>query len=372
MIELKDCLVVGKNIPKTEINQTFDSNQVNHISYQDRYIFNLLKLKNQSLEKGEFIIDENKIYPQEENGKSLFFLAVNSVINLGLCFLVEPQEKKEKVKHIQDELILLREMPIGTDIEKNLKIAAIFEKICAFLPSYMLVDLNDQNNSNNPELIRQIDKCFNVFPIIVLDSKPIDKVEEKEALEEEEFVMVDLNIGEETKVSYSKQKGKSDQTIAFSKGKGNFGKLLWLTFKKNLMVFLSFLIPSIGVFAFILLSPLYAKTDNKGLLIPFIITIVVCFSLYMLMTYKCADFDSSKKKEKLSFFILNTVVTLCGYGLGFLIFILFKNFDSDLKQMPISNLSIVLSIVFLLILVTANLYLYTCISTIINKLKKKK
>ena len=372
MIELKDCLVVGKNNPKKEINQSFDTAQVNHISYEDRYIFNLLKLKNQSLDKGEFIIDGNKIFPSEENGKSLFFIAVNSIINLGLCFIVEAQEKKEKVKFVQDELIQLRHMPIGTDIEKNLKIAAIFDKICTFLPSYAIIDLNDQNNLNNPELIRQIDKNFDKFPIIVLDVKPTDKVEDEEPIKDEEFVMVNLNIGEETKVSYSKQKNKSDKPVNYSKKQGSFFKQLYLTLKANIMVFLSFLIPSIGVFAFILLSPLYAKTDNKILLIPFIITIVICFVLYMLMTYKCTDFDKDKKNEKLSFFILNALVTLIGYGLGFLIFFLFKNFDADLKPMSISSISIILSIVFLLIMLTANLYLYTCISFIKSKFTKKK
>lgn len=375
MIELKGCVILGKKAPKEEINSTFDFGQINHISYAEAHLYNLLKLKDQSLDKGEFIIDGVKIYPEEDNGKSLFFLAVNSLISIGLCFVVEKDQKKEYVKKVQDELIKLREMPCTSDIEKNMKIAAIFDAISLFSPNYTLVDLNVEGNKNNPELMRQLEKFSENRIVIVLDEKPIEEISEPEEMEEKEILMVDLNIGEETSVRYTKEKVNSEKFIDYENKNDNFFKRMWNTVKKNAMVFLSFVIPSIGIIAFLLLTPLYAKTDNKVLMIPFIITIIICFVLYMLMTYKCTDFDKKSptyKDEKIMFFTINAIVTLIAYGLGLGIYLLFKNFDNDLKVLKGNALGIVLSIIFYLILVTANLYLYPVVAKIKSLFKKKK
>ena len=377
MIELKSAIILSKKAPKEEVSFSFDKGQINVIPFEELYKFEFVKLKDQSLDKGEFFIDETKIYPNEESEMTLFFLTVNSLIKFDLCFVVNKKDKKEKVKKVQDDLIALRDMPMTSDIEKNLKIAAIFDEIAKNSPSYVLVNTNEEVNQNNPELQRQLELHKDDFVIITLAKKP---EEEKEATKEEpEIEMIDLSIGEATTqstVKEKKKKGSKESAFNFDKKENNFFKSLGKTIKNNLMVFLSFLIPMLGVVAFILLSPLYAQSDNKMLIIPFIITIVICFFLYMLMTYKCTDFGSFKDKqannERILFFVINTFVSLVGYGLGFLIYFLFKKFDTNISSSGSNPIGIAVSIVAALIMVSANLWIYPLFSTLINKIKKKK
>ena len=366
MVELKEGIILSKKAPKEPISFSYEKGTINYIPYEEIYKFNFLKLKDQALDKGELFIDGIKIYPDENNESSLFVLAVNSLIKVTLCFVTTKKEKKEKVQFVQSELIKLRELPTNTDDEKNAKIAAIFETIAALSPSYVLVDLNDEGNENSVTLSRLFDKYYQELLLIVLQERPL---EQPEVIDEEPEV-VSLNIGTNSQVTVSKEKQKKQSKLVKSKSGSPFGKVLKESIKGNVMIYLSFVIPTIGVVAFSLLSPLYAQISNKILLIPFIITIVVCFFLYMLMTYKCSDFED--KDHKFAYMIINTVTTLIGYGLGFVIYILFKLFDSDIKDSGSNVLGIILSIVLALILITSVLYLKPVGDKIKSLFKKKK
>lgn len=379
MIELKSGLILGKNSPKEEVSFQYEKGEINYIDYSSNYIYRFLKLKNQSLDKGEFFIDGVKIYPNEDEEKSLFFLAVNSLIKVDLCFIVNKNEKKEKVQFVQEQLLELKSLPLTTENDKDRKIATIFEKINEISPSYLLVDLNEDVNGASIELSNQLDKYKEAFTIVVLNQKPKPAIEEKviPVEEDEEIEMVDLTIGESHPMLYEKEyRDDKEEFIVYDKKKKGFFAQLFETLKANIMVFLSFVIPAIGVIAFLLLSPIYAKTDNKILLIPFIITIIVCFFLFMLMTYKCANFGSykskSENKKRLIFFIINIFVVGIGYGLGFLVYFLFKKFDTNIADVQNNSLGFILSAVFSVLLLTANLYLYPVFSTLINKIKKKR
>ena len=381
MIELTNAVILNKAAPKDGISFTYNKGELISIPFERRYIFDFLALKNQSMDSGVFKIDDTIIFPDEDSEKSIFFLAINSLVKVGLCFLVEKSRKKELIEHVQDELILLRDLPTETESEKNAKINAIFGKINELSPAYLLVDFNESCNKNQPSLMSQINKYKSSMLIIGLEVKPITSEynEEEKPSENDNFedlYMTQLVIGQETEMTNLMPEKQGSDFLTYAHSKKGFGMELWLTFKKNLMVFFSFLIPSVGVIAFLLLSPLYAKTSNKALIIPFVITIVICFSLYMLMTYKCTSYIRLKdKKEKtrrmLLFLTINTIVTTLGAGLGIVIFILFKNFDTDLKAVNGNTLSIVLAVVFYIILVTACLYL-TLVNDKIKSLFKKK
>ncbi len=378
MIELKDGLILGKGAPKQEISFQYEKGVINYIDYSSFCIYKFLKLKDQSLDKGEFFIDGVKIYPKDNDDKTLFFLAVNSLVKVDLCFVVDKNEKKEKVQFVQEQLLELKSFPLTTENDKNLKIAAIFEKIALISPSYILVNLNDEVNGTNLELANQLEKYKDNFPIVVLNQKPKVIKEEQPVVEDAEIEMIDLEIGDERPMLYEREYSNNtdEPLVVYSKKENKFFKDLSETLKTNIMVFLAFIIPTIGVVAFSLLSPLYAKTNNNILLIPFIITIIVCFGLYMLMTYKCANFASYKSKsdnrKRIIFFIINIFITIAGYGLGFLIYFLFKKFDTDIKDLGGNNIGIIISIVFSVILLTANLWVYPVIHTLINKIKRKR
>lgn len=378
MIELKGGLILGKSSPKKEVSFIYEKGEINYIDYSSFYIYKFLKLKDIALDKGEFFVDNIKIYPAEDEEKTLFFLAVNSLIKVDLCFVVDKKDKKEKVQFVQEQLLELKNFPVNTENDKNLKIAAIFEKIAAISPSYLLIDLNDESNGTSIELMNQLNKYKDVLTIVVLSQKPKVVKEEKPIVEDEEIEVIDLEIGEERPMLYESdyRDSKDENLVVYGPKKNGFFKALGETLKTNIMVFLAFIIPAIGVIAFSLLSPLYAKTSNAILLIPFIITIIVYFGLYMLMTYKCANFGSYKSKEenrkRIIFFIINFVTTAIGYGLGFLIYFLFKKFDVDIKGMSGNNVGIILSIVMSVILVTANLYVYPVIHPLINRIKRNR
>ena len=386
MIELLEGIILSKGAPKEPVSFSLEKGKANFISLDETYKFNFLKLKNQALDKGTFKIDDITIFPNESDENSLFFLQVNSLVKIGLCFVVPKDQKKEKVKQVQQELITLRDLPLTTKEEENAKIAAIFAKIKEFLPSYILIDKNDDGNKDNEFLDEQINQYAEAINIIVLEQKPEPKeedipAEEKEietptSGEKEEDLyngeIIDLNIGEVTTSKVEKIEYQSDKEdfIVFTFTK-NRGKDVFTTFKNNAMVFFSFLIPAIGVISFLLLSPLYMKTDNKVLVIPFSITIAVCFVLYFIMTIRCTGFyinkkDPFKKKKILIFNIWNFLITVLGVGLGVVIYILFKTFDTDLKALEGNTIGIVLSVIFGLILLTANFYS----SILFNKIKK--
>lgn len=377
MIELKDGLILGRGAPKTEVSFRYEKGQINYIDYSDFYKYKFLKLKDQALDKGEFYADDVKIFPNEDDENTLFFISINSLVKVDLCFLVKKEDKKERVKQIQDQLLELKNFPLVTENDKNLKIAAIFEKIASFLPVYVLVNLNEDVNCSNLELASQLDKYKDSLTIVVLNQKPKEEKEVQPIIEEAEVEMIDLSIGESKPLLYEREYSSDEESyVVYDAKEKGFLKSLRETLKTNIMVYLAFIIPVVGVVAFLLLSPLYGRTSNNILLIPFIITVIVCFFLHMLMTYKCANFGSYKSKsentKRIIFFIINTFVTLAGYGLGFLIYFLFKKFDADIKNMTDNTTGIILSIVFGFILLTANLYLYPAIHPIVNKIKRKR
>ena len=398
MIEIRDAIIASKKAPKDSVSFAFEKGSLNVINYEETYKFNFLKLKDQSLDKGEFYIDEIKIYPNEENEYSIFFLAVNSLIKLGLCFLTEKEEKKQKVQDVQAKLIELRSLPVNTEEEKQDKIVKILSTSCELNPSYLLFDYNDDVNKEVNLSLSFLEPYAKETNIIVLEKAPEYVVEEvKQPVVKKNKKKKETHIEEETSISIGeeetrpivvheskpqkvKDKNKErieDDFINFDLDENkNFFKFLINTFKKNVTVFLSFGVPVIGVISFTLLSPLYSRGDNKWLLIPFILTIVVCFVLHMIMTYKCTNYwqnknDADRTNKIISYFLINMVVTLLGAGIGVGIYLLFKNFDSSLKTIAFNKLDVIAPIILGLIMLTENLYVSILGHLIIGLFKKK-
>ena len=296
-------------------------------------------------------------------------MTVNSLVRFHICFVTETAKKKEKVKAVQEALVALRDLPIETDEDKDNKISAIFDCVATLSPSYLLLDFNDSTNTNVPFITQQLSKHSSELLIVVLSAKP-------EVIEEADDGMFEsdsyeLNIGGEnkaiTKTTKQKQKGS---TLTLKDTNDSFGKVMLQMLKENYMVFLSFIAPALGVIAFSILSPLYAQT-NKVLLIPFIITIVICFVLFMIMTYKCTVFEN--KKQVIAYIIMNTASILVAYGLSILFYFLFLNFDKEIKELNSKNITgFLISGIMALVLMTACLYIGPLVRSIIKLFNKKK
>ena len=101
MVELIDALILDNLAPKEGVNLSFDVG-LNEISYEKRYIFNFLLLRNQALDKGSFVVNGKTIVPLENPDNSLFLLAVNSQnISMSACFELTKDRKKEDIKNIK-------------------------------------------------------------------------------------------------------------------------------------------------------------------------------------------------------------------------------------------------------------------------------
>ena len=372
MIELLDAVISGKKAPKEPVTFSFEKGEINFIPFEEKFKFSFLMLKDQALDSGTFKINDYIIYPGEsEVQHSLFFLTVNSLVKFHLCFVTEPKLKKEKVKFVQEQLITLRELPTETAEEKNAKISAIFNKVVELEPAYLLLDFNDAENSNFEFIQSELNNHKNDYPIIVLEQAKL--VESKTSGNDEtitdDFEAMDLSIGDVNNEFIQKETKKAKKITNHPKENGNFKTAFVGVFKENLMAFLSFIVPALGVIAFVLLSPLYAQT-NKVLLIPFIITITVCFVLFMLMTYKCTDFEN--RNQLIAYAIINSVSIIIAYGLSLGIYFVFLNFDSEIKALQSKNIvGFVVSIVMALVLITACLYLKPTVDYFKKLIKKK-
>ena len=366
MIEVSNAVIQGIKQSEEEISFIFDKGQINYLPQEESYKFQLLKLKNQSLEKGSFVIDGTKIFPSENDDFSILYLTINSLVIIGLCFIIKKKNRKQFINEIQKSFSELKELPSESEEEKESKIAAIFSKIQTISPKYIVVDQKEATNRNNVYLQTQLGLIANDIVTVVLTYKEEVKEIPVVIQEEQEEISLDITIGEEEKVEPEQTKKTQEKTT--NNKEITFGKTFIKTLKDNLMVFLSFLIPTIGVIAFTLLSPLYANTEQKILLLPFIITIVICFSLYLVMTIKCYDFNEGKptREEKAIFFIINFITTVVGTGLGFSIYILFVLFDKTLNGSSNNVIGIIFASVLFILLVTLNLY----VGPLFNKIKK--
>ena len=388
MIEIRNAIISNKKAPKEEISFSFDKGALNTISYEEKYKFDFLKLKDQSLEKGEFYIDGIKIYPDENNEFSIFFLAVNSLIKIGLCFLVKKEEKKQKVNDVQAKLIELRACPTNTEEEKQNKILKVLDTACDLCPSYLLIDYNDDVNKELNLSLSFLENYSHDTTIIALSKQPEtfqESVAERRVTKKKAEPELETNIaiGEESvmvleKESSSQKEHITDDFVEFDLDKrGNFFKFVWSTWKKNISLFLSFGVPVIGVISFSLLSPMYARSGNKYLLIPFILTIIICFILHMIMTYRCTNYvtnknDADKTMKIISCFIINLIITIIGASIGVGIYLLFKNFDNTFKALPFNNLDLILPIILGLLMLTENLFVAYIGDPIVKLFKRKK
>lgn len=370
MVKLSNAIIQISPTETEQLSFSFNRGQINSIEYGNKKVFDFLMLKNKEIEEGEFVVDNQKFFSEEENNNDLLYLTINSIIKVGLAFIVQKDNKYNAIQNIQEQLLDLRELPSDTEEEKRAKIAAIFRKIIKLSPCYMLVDYNEKCNQECNDLPEILNSYSKKYIVITLEVKPysIDLGEVKAQLP-------GLDVGNQVTETENDEAAEKDFLI-FGDCKGNIFKNMWVTFKSNAMIFFSFLIPTIGVIAFTLLSPLYAKTSNSILILPFIITIVICFSLYMLMIYKCTIFvvnknEIFKKEKRIVFYTINSIITLLGAGLGVVIYVLFKNFDSDLKVMTNNTLGFVFGIIIGLIMLTSCIYV-TPIYTAIKSLFKRK
>ena len=199
MVELIDALILDNLAPKETVNLSFDVG-LNEISYDKRYIFNFLLLRNQALDKGRFVVNGKTIVPLENPDNSLFLLAVNSQnISMSACFELTRESKKEDIKNIQQELIELRDLPLNTNNDKIAKLDKIFSILKNHHAAYVLINKgNDINKTNINLLDLVIVDHASELTIITLDDKDTVK-HPKENNDELDVGVKNVSVKEELK-----------------------------------------------------------------------------------------------------------------------------------------------------------------------------
>ena len=233
----------------------------------------------------------------------------------------------------------------------------------------VLYILLEKEKEKEPEPEKEEEIAIPIAPVPEPEPAPL----EEDTIISDDFdddtLELSIGNGQHPKTEPKKKQKQSKPITIKNKSGDSFGKIFIAMAKENIMAFLSFVPPALGVIAFMLLSPLYAVT-NKFLLIPFIITIVICFTLYIIMTYKCAMFDS--KKQLIAYSLLSGAAVLVAFGLSVGIYFLFVNFDPDLKALQSKNaLGFIIAIIATVILLCSN-FLVRPIGYSIKKIFKKK
>lgn len=228
MITLKE-IVLGKD--GRPIDAVYDKG-VHHLSLEERPLFDLLRIKEQGLPKGQFIIDDCDVFTSREFGRMPFLLEIKSAVFFAGCvFIVDFEHKRAFKKKLLGELGTLRSLPLENEDDELAKIRKIIEVVSENGLSYLLVDMNGEVNGGHAQLIdKALEEAQENVTAIILD--PPGKAPEKPARTEtpaelektmnlEKIVTsveIDTAKGEMTKAKPEKKRlGKGKFSSAFLK-----------------------------------------------------------------------------------------------------------------------------------------------------------
>lgn len=339
------------------------NNGLNFLDYDNKYIFDLLSLKNQIIKSGSFIVDDFHVFPLMDPRKYAFVLNINSkVININAVFIL-PLSLKDKTRtELKKSLITLKDLPLNDENEKQDKINKILDILKKHNASYVLLDLNDDINQQNAVLIKTvIESNFKDFNIFILNQKVIQLINEDINLNDvtNENGVYEIEVTQEIKKVEIEKKLKQESNTIPDYGKEfiNFDKPLdeikietkkdklnyLILFSKQLFKFNYLYYLFIALFSIFLgicsLSSLYLiRTDNVIISIVLIILNIVFLIMngYILASttagMKTYLDDIIKKIIYTSFFILFSIIGFAiGYGITYLmstknIFVDFEKF----------------------------------------------
>ncbi|MCQ2743107.1 MAG: hypothetical protein MJ239_07485 [Bacilli bacterium] len=179
MLKLDKAIILGNKAPDKEVNIALDKG-VTLLSYNQKYLYEFLKLDNQALQSGSFYLDDVAVVPLEDKKNSVFMLTINSKeIVLSACYLLnnkqeskgiiaalKDKERKERIKEIESHFSVLSSIN-----DKEAKINSIFQTIENTKASYVLINWNNETNKASRSLISEImDKYSINTPIIALEA----------------------------------------------------------------------------------------------------------------------------------------------------------------------------------------------------------
>lgn len=375
MIVLKDLVIKGNKEP---INLSFN-NGINEILHKDRYLYKFLRLKDQAIDSGELLIN-GVSFSSNQKDKSLFVLAINSqVFCLSICVITKQEEKDNVVKQIQDDLVSLRDLPIVTTNEQKEKIDKITETISKYELGYVLIDENNEVNQDHISLINaSVDKYKEDITFIYLKEEGIIEVkpnpvvatsnvaEEKQAPKViHEDLLANEDIYEFTVGAYSpseapkvipnpKRKERKEKEKKSTNKSSEWLALLKPTLKDNWISLLLFMLEIAFTVILSIVGPYLVSTEGASFAsVIIIILLVFCvFASMFISSTIVSIIDKKEKDTNLKFRILLVsllIMSLVGIGIGYLLFIIFKNTNFLIKQEKWQDSYLILSIFIVVI-----------------------
>lgn len=375
MIVLKDLVIKGNKEP---INLSFN-NGINEILHKDRYLYKFLRLKDQAIDSGELLIN-GVSFSSSQKDKSLFVLAINSqVFCLSICVITKQEEKDNVVKQIQDDLVALRDLPIVTTNEQKAKIDKITETISKYELGYVLIDENNEVNQDHISLINaSVDKYKEDITFIYLKEEGITEVkpnpvvvtsnvtEEKQAPKViHEDLLANEDIYEFTVGAYSpnespkvipnpKRKERKEKEKKTTNKSSEWLALLKPTLKDNWISLLLFMLEIAFTVILSIVGPYLVSTEGATFAsVIIIILLVFCvFASMFISSTIVSIIDKKEKDTNLKFRILLVsllIMSLVGIGIGYLLFIIFKNTNFLIKQEKWQDSFLILSIFIVVI-----------------------
>ena len=370
MIVLKDLVIKGNKEP---INLSFN-NGINEILHKDRYLYKFLRLKDQAIDSGELLIN-GVSFSTNQKDKSLFVLAINSqVFCLSICVITKQEEKDNVVKQIQDDLVKLRDLPIVTLNEQKEKIDKITETISKYELGYVLIDENNEVNQDHISLINaSIDKYKEDITFIYLKEEGITEVkpnpveatnnvteEKQEPKVIHEDLLANEDIYEFTVGAYSpseapkvipnpKRTEHKEKEKKSSNKSSEWLALLKPTLKDNWISLLLFMLEIAFTVILSIVGPYLVSTEGATFAsVIIIILLVFCVFASMFISSTIVSIIDKKEKDTILKFRILLVslltMSLVGIGIGYLLFIIFKNTNFLLKQEKWQDSFLILSI----------------------------
>lgn len=381
MVEIKN-LIDKKNKDNSEAYNRKFAIGINEVLYTDRYVYKFLRLKDFDKYDGELFINENKYIPNESEDKTLFVLAIASqVFCLSIGIISSLNNKNDTLKKLQDELMTLRDYPIVTDEEISKKIDAINEIISHYDVAYVLVDENNEVNSDHIALInKSIEKYLNDMTYIFLLEDGVNQIKEnpnvnniaKENLLSHENVL-DICIGNSVDGQNS-----SNNTINEKKNnKADFKELIKKTkpiLKDNITSFLLYMLEILFTVFLAIIGP-YLLSSEGATFASVVVIILLVFCFFAAIFISSLIVEPNKKikvDQKFNFKVLVSsllVSTLLGIALGYVVFIIFKCTNFVIKAENWNDSLIITSIIVSVITLVIP-FVSKYINILINKIKK--
>lgn len=352
MIELKSAIISSKEAPGDKIDLRF-GNGYHELSYNQKFLFDFFKLRNQALQEGYFIIDEKTFFHhgEEKSNRLVTMLVRSQIFAFSVCFIVAPDDVN-KIQQIKTKLVASRNRSHEVEEAKSEKIIAIINILKAVSPSYYLFDWNNPVNADNRDMIVNAFPLFSSTAVIIgLQTNPNASSNEDNSKGASDYWEENDEVYEIDVAAGTIEKKRDSMAAKMFDRKDLLQKVL----RYNLVSYLLLLISITYTIVFLLVTPYYLSKGSVAFGI-FLIAFCLLFSLIacLMATVSFNFIDNAKENRRLLksiayvySYLFTVLAIILGVAIFFLLGINALLFDLKDFRFPQAIGAIVVAIVHL-------------------------